>query len=66
MTWKILTFTYLLIFTANQKLLAVLKQLGADSVRLLNSNKKYCNQKLIYSASFVKSDLENSTIEFPR
>ena len=51
---------------ANPKLLAVLKQLGADSVRLFNSNKKYCNQKLIYSASFVKSDLENSTIEFPR
>ena len=66
MTWKILTFTYLLIFPANQKLLAVIKQLGADNVRPLNSNKKYCNQKLIYSASFVKSDLENSTIEFPR
>ena len=66
MTWKILTFTYLLIVMANPKLLAVLKQLGADSVRLLNSNKKYCNQKLIYSATFVKSDLENLTIEFPR
>ena len=66
MTWKILTFTCLLIILANPKLLAVIKQLGADSVRLLNSNKKYCNQKLIYSASFVKSDLENSTIEFPR
>ena len=66
MTWKILTFTCLLIILANPKLLAVIKQLGADSVRLLNSNKKYCNQKLIYSATFVKSDLENSTIEFPR
>ena len=66
MTLKILTFTYLLIVMANPKLLAVLKQLGADSVRLLNSNKKYCNQKLIYSATFVKSDLENSMIEFPR
>ena len=66
MTWKILTFTCLLIIMANPKLLAIIKQLGADSVRLLNSNKKYCNQKLIYSASFVKSDLENSTIEFPR
>ena len=66
MTWKILTFTCLLIILANPKLLAIIKQLGADSVRLLNSNKKYCNQKLIYSASFVKSDLENSTIEFPR